>query len=63
MTRLGDDECRITVCGKEIKLDGEHIADCRDDETAHVIALMLAEGMLSCRSRPEDVQLVMEFFA
>lgn len=63
MTHLGDEDCRITVCGKEIKLDGERIADCRDEETAYVMALMLAEGGMTCRSNVEDIKRVMEFLA
>jgi hypothetical protein len=32
---------RLTVCGKQIKLDGQHLADAVSEEAAQVIAISL----------------------
>jgi hypothetical protein len=34
----------IRANGKQILLRGEHLADCRDEETAYILAAILGDG-------------------
>lgn len=42
-----DVTCRVTAHGKEVCLDGRHLADARDDEAAAVIAICLNNSGLA----------------
>lgn len=59
---MPDDEARVTVHGKQLKMDGEHLADCRDDEAAAVIALCLNFGLLVGSEVPPDGRERVEAF-
>jgi len=54
---------RVRACGKQLQLDGHHLADCRDDEAAAVIAICLNAGRLDSRLPQEARCRVQEFFA
>lgn len=54
---------RITASGKQLQLDGRHLADCRDDTAAEIIAICLNSGMLDSRLPQEARHRVQEFFA
>lgn len=57
------DEQRITASGKQLMMDGRHLADCIDDRAAVVIAICLNCGRLDSRLPQESRSLVEEFFA
>lgn len=39
---------RVTACGKQVMLDGKHLADARDELAAKVIALAMNEAEKTC---------------
>lgn len=54
---------RVTFCGKQILLDGKHLADARDPRAAGVITLMLNRGLLPCSVSDAEFEKYMELFA
>lgn len=47
---MDDDTQRVTACGKQVKLDGEHLADAVSPEAAALGLLSLT----SCGARMDD---------
>jgi len=39
-------DLRVTAHGKQLKLDGRHLADCISDEAAEAIAIVLNYGAI-----------------
>lgn len=61
---MDDDTQRVTACGKQVKLDGEHLADARDDEAAAVMAICLNRAGLPPDRWPHDERVrVADYFA
>lgn len=59
-----DDTQRVTAHGKEVCLDGRHLADADGDEAAAVIAICLNRAGLHPDRWPHDERLrVANFFA
>lgn len=56
------DTCRVTAYGKQVKLDGEHLADARDDEAAEAIAVALNYVGLRSDQLPDGARLTLETF-
>ena len=56
-------EPRITAHGKQLMLDGKHLADARDIEAAEVMAFVLSNHFLPCSVSDENMDKYMEFFA
>jgi hypothetical protein len=57
-------EPRVRACGKQLQLDGRHLADCRDYEAAEVIAICLNRAGVSQNDWPVgELPRVLEFFA
>lgn len=56
------DTDRITVCGKQIKLDGKHFADAASEEAAKAIAICVnsADGFYITK---DEQKFLMNFFA
>lgn len=55
---------RIRAHGKQLLIDGEHLADCRDPEAAAVIEIMLNHARLQPRHIPAKwIRRVESFFA
>jgi hypothetical protein len=55
---------RITCAGKEILLDGRHIADAVDENTAEIIAIVLTYAGLPSQSIPTSAaHRIEDFFA
>lgn len=54
---------RTQANGKQIMLDGKHLADARDPLAAEVITIMLNHGVLPCSLSVEDMAKIREFFA
>ena len=56
-------DLRLTTHGKELLLDGDHLADFVSDEAAQAVAVALNYGVPSCRAPVDDVRKLIEFFA
>lgn len=54
---------RVTQNGKQVLLDGNHLADGCDVAAAEVITLMLNRGLLPCIVSDADMDKYMELFA
>jgi hypothetical protein len=48
---------RITVCGKQIKLDDQHLADAVSEEAAQVIAICINRSGPFYTTKEEDLFL------
>lgn len=57
-----DSEPRVTAHGKQVKLDGEHLADARDDEAAEAIAIALNYVGLRSDQLPSGPALTLQTF-
>jgi len=60
------DDLRVTCHGKQLKLDGRHLADCVSDQAAEAIAICLNYGAFEpCRTDLDSTERgkVEEFFA
>lgn len=61
---MDDDTQRVTACGKQVKLDGEHLADAISPEAAAVIAICCNRAGLPPDRWPHDERVrVANFFA
>ena len=56
MIHFGDPECRITVMGKEVLLDGKHFADGATPEIAEALAISLTYIGTPYRAVPPKMQ-------
>jgi hypothetical protein len=55
---------RVTRCGKQVILDGQHFADAADERAAEVIvAAITYAGLPADRIPPAQDDLLREFFA
>lgn len=54
---------RVTTNGKQVLLDGQHLADGRDTDAAEVIAIVLNTAVLPCATPVEDVIKFRDLFA
>ena len=54
---------RITTHGKQILLDGHHLADARDEEAAQVIALMMEKSSVTDLHTEDEKQRILRFLA
>lgn len=59
---MSDDSVRVTTMGKQIKLDGEHLADARDPEAAKALAICM-NRVGSFYTTPEEQTFLEEFLA
>ena len=59
---MPDNSDRVTVCGKQLKLDGQHLADARDPDAAKALAICMNRTG-SFYTTPEEDEFLYEFFA
>jgi hypothetical protein len=56
-----DPDARIQACGKEVLMDGAHLADCADDKVALIVAICL-NRIGSERMTDQEKSIVEGFF-
>lgn len=58
----GVSDLRVTTLGKEMLLDGSHLADFVSPEAAEAVAVALNYGTFPCRAPVEEVRKVWKLF-